>query len=198
MIYLPFGFSKKDFVSVALIFAFLIIAIVLNLQVSMRKNRDLQRKNDIRAIHDALFSYQNDFGRFPLSDSEGRVLACINDMSNVKTDSFGNVIYDACEWGKDSLGDAFDEDYPKYLNTLPSDPLPKSGRKYFYQATESRFQIYTSLESSQEPEYNESIVSRNLPCGSKICNAGRAFEITPLDKSIEEYENELRERYLYE
>ena len=39
--------------------------------------------------------------------------------------------------------------------------------------------------------FDEAIIGRNLPCGEEICNFGRAFSVTPLDKSIQEYENEL-------
>lgn len=198
MSYFPLGFSKKDFFVVLTILVLLVSSIWLNLQVSLRKGRDIQRKNDIRGIHDALHAFQADFGFFPPSDDQGRIMACISDVNNVATDQFGNVIYESCEWGKDSLKDVFDPSYPPYLGTIPNDPRAAEGRTYYYEASDSRFQIYGALEGSDEPEFDESIVNRSLSCGNETCNFGRANLDTPLDKSVEAYENELRERYKYE
>ena len=196
--YFPFGFKKQDFFAVTAILLLLIAAITFNLQISLRKGRDIQRKNDVRSVTDALHAYQSDFGAFPLADDQGRILACVSDPTNPKTDEYGAVVYEPCEWGIDGLKDVFDLDYPAYLTTLPDDPSWSQGRGYYYASSGSRFQFYASLESSTEPEYDNSIITRNLTCGNAVCNYGRAFEITPLDKSIEQYENELRERYLYE
>jgi len=38
----------------------------------------------------------------------------------------------------------------------------------------------------------QKIVKRNISCGVKVCNYGRSYSTTPLDKSLEEYENEIR------
>jgi hypothetical protein len=48
------------------------------------------------------------------------------------------------------------------------------------------------LESKEEAEYNEAINKRNLSCGNSICNFGLASGDTPLTKTIEEYEYELK------
>lgn len=198
MRFIPFGFNKGELITVSAILLFVIVAIVLNLQVSLRKGRDIQRKNDIRAINDAVSAFQNDFGALPLSDSQGRILACISDTNNPQVDQYGNVLYEPCEWGVDALADVFDPSYPPYLKSLPDDPLHDSGRTYYYESNGSRFQIYGALEGTSEPEYDESILPRALKCGTVTCNFGRSNLDTPLDKSVEEYENELRERYKLE
>ena len=189
-----FGFKKDEGIAVFVILAVLIGIIALNLQVSFRKSRDSQRKSDIRAVHDALAAYQNDFGYFP-SSLDGDILACLPD-DEIDTyrdaESVEDVDFKKCRWGWDSLRDVFDTSYPSYLERLPADPQHTQGGRYYYVSNGSRFQIYAALESEDEDEYSQEIVDRNLPCGDRICNFGRAFSRTPLDKTIEEYENELR------
>ena len=79
-----------------------------------------------------------------------------------------------------------------YLERIPSDPKHDEGARYYYVSNGRRFQIYASLEGRDEDEFSEAILARNLPCGKEICNFGLAYGKTPLDKSLEEYENELR------
>lgn len=193
MAYFPLGFNKGEFLTVSAILLVLIAMIAINLQISFRKSRDLQRKNDIRTIYDALHAYHTDFGYFPLSDDEGKILACIKDMDNIRTNELGEVLYDPCVWGQDALRDVFDESYRPYLPALPIDPHHREGASYYYISNGERFQIYGALEGINEPEYEESVISRQLNCGVRICNFGWAFGSTPLDKSLEAYENELTE-----
>ena len=180
------GFKKGELRAVVIIFILLFTAIFFNLQVSFRKSRDERRKGDIRAIYDALVYYHEDSSSFPAS-SEGRIVACLGgfDENNVPQRK-------ECEWGWEGLTDIFAEESKEYIHTLPTDPYHNDGARYLYLSNGRTFQLYASLEGESEPEFDPAVVKRNLNCGNKICNYGLAFNDTPLDKSIEEYENEKR------
>jgi hypothetical protein len=47
------------------------------------------------------------------------------------------------------------------------------------------------LEGEEEAEYRQDLVEYGLMCGERVCNFGKSSGSTPLDKSIQEYENEL-------
>ncbi len=85
--------------------------------------------------------------------------------------------------------------YPTTLSdikSLPKDPATPNGFSYLYKTDGKFFQLYASLEGkTDEAEYNPKIAALNLKCGKFICNFGRASGSVPLDKSLEEYENEI-------
>lgn len=181
-----FGFKKDELIAVIVIMLLLFTATFTNLQVSFRKSRDQRRKGDIRAIYDALVYYQTDFSSFPAS-TNGKIVACFDGLDKNSVPQRR-----PCEWGWEGLTNIFDEDTPPYLKTIPTDPFHNDGGRYLYLSNGRTFQLYASLESADEDEYNEAIIKRNLNCGNKICNFGLGFSDTPLDKSIEEYENDKR------
>jgi len=179
------GFSKKDFIFLVFIFGFVIVYTIFNLQDSYRKARDAQRKSDIRAIYDGLMAYNHDFSRFPQA-IDGKIAAC--DPKEIAE----NVIeYGPCFWGEDSLRDAMDPNYPAYVKNLPRDPNWEDGATYVYFSDGKHFQVYAALEGVDEDEYDPEIVALNLDCGIRTCNFGRSDGKTPLDKSIEAYNNEI-------
>lgn len=180
------GFNNNEIFALSGIICLIFVVTFLNLQVSLKRSRDAQRKADLRDISNALNKYQSDFNIFPLS-TEGKIAACVNGPITDPT----NIVFSACQWGWDALKDVTDASYPPYLARIPVDPHNQKGTQYFYISNGNRYQIFASLESSNEPEWSEEIVKRNLKCGNKICNFGIAFGSTPLDKTIEEYENEL-------
>lgn len=179
------AFSKEEKYALAIILGVIIIVSAPNFAVSLRLSRDAQRKADIGSVYSALNEFQADFGSFPLSKN-GQIAAC---EPVVKKGLFFD--FSPCVWGKDSLKDLSDPGYPPYLKTLPQDPYFNRGVNYYFLSNGNRYQIYGALEGKGEDEYDEKIVERQLPCGNKICNFGKAFGKTPLDKSIEEYENEI-------
>ena len=167
----------------------IVVASYPNLKLSLRRGRDMQRKNDIRMVSDSLVRYASDFDAFPLS-SEGKVVACKG--PETKKDKKGKITgLVPCQWGKDALADIFDPGSAPYIEALPSDPLGEKGVSYAYFSDGKLFQIYASLEGTEEAEFDQKIVARGLACGTEICNFGLGYGATPLDKSIEEYENEL-------
>ncbi len=169
-------FTKKETIGIFLILLAIGLACFSNLTVSLRRARDVQRKNDLGSLTDALNKYNNDFEVFPLSSKDGKIIACKDG---------------SCEWGKDGLYDLTDENASPYLKILPADPQTDKGLIYVYFSNGKRYQIYASLEGSDEDEYSQAIIKRNISCGTRICNFGRSYGETPLEKSIEEYENEL-------
>jgi len=177
-----FGFTKNEFLVVSAIILSLVAVSLINLKISLRKSRDAQRKNDIRSIYDSLNVYKEDFGLFPLSSTDGKIIAC----ESGKFDKEGKPILLPCEWGKDGI--------PPYLNLLPIDPKWSEGYSYYYVSTGYHYQVYASLESDKEDEFDPAILARNLPCGTKICNFGRSDGRAPLDKTLKEYENELDDK----
>ena len=175
-------FTKEEFLSLAIIFFVLAAVSIPNFAVSIERGRDTTRKNDFRSLVNTLNGYQENFGSFPLSSSDGRIVACLTPGEAIKFDSFGNVInFIPCQWGSET----------PYLGNLPDDPQTKMDLKYFYVSNGRRYQIYGSLEDKNQDEYDEAILKRNISCGIRICNYGRSYGATPLDKSLEEYENEL-------
>lgn len=143
-----------------------------NFRDALRRARDTQRKNDIGDIANALENYKNTVSYYPLSTTDGKIIGCADLETPVP-----------CQWGKDNLSG--------FMNFIPEDPYTNQGVSYFYMSTGTHFQILAVLEGTDEDEYDEAIVARFIMCGSRICNFGRASPRTPLDKSLEEYENEL-------
>lgn len=182
-------FSKKELVAIIIILTVIAAASLSNFRISLRRARDTQRKNDIGTLTDALVRYGGDFGSFPIS-RDGKIVACKGPETKIdKKGRITNLV--PCEWGKDSLADISDPSYPAYISTLPADPQNEMGLRYMYFSNGRRFQLYASLEGADEAEYDGKILARKISCGSRICNFGLAYANTPLDKSIEEYENEL-------
>lgn len=176
-------FSKSESKALFVIFAFLIFISTPNFIVSLRRARDAQRKADVGSIQDALYRYQADFGTFPLA-VDGKIAACqpvsYKEVAGIKT-----PVFSPCDWGKSSLADLSDSSYPPYLKVIPSG-------SYHYFSNGSRFQIYGSLEGRSEDEYDESIIKRNISCGPSVCNFGKSSGRTPLNISIEEYEDSIK------
>lgn len=186
------AFNRKESIWLLFILIFVFAVSFSNLRVSLRRARDVQRKNDIRLVSDSLVRYQTDFGSFPLSQ-DGKIVACKG--PDTKKDARGIITgFIPCEWRLDSLKDVFDESYPPYVTTLPDDPNYQKGIDYIYFSDGQLFQIYAALEGKDEAEYDTKIVARGIICGAQICNFGLSYANTPLDKSLEEYQNELKSR----
>lgn len=167
-------FTKKEWLGIGAILFGLFFFMLLNFSVSERKARDAQRKQDVRDIANALESYKDKNGGYPLP-LNGKIVGC----DSGKKDERGIVILRACDWGLDAFNGA----------RLLVDPGNSSGISYYYLSDGRFFQLYAALEGSEEAEYDKKIIARNLPCGKLICNFGLGSSHTPLDKSIQEYEN---------
>jgi hypothetical protein len=188
-------FTKGELIGVACILFVIVRVSIPNFKASVMRSRDAQRKNDLGSVSEALSRFQKDLKTFPLSSRDGRILACnprqVEDLS-------GRLVieYEACEWGKDALADELDPTFPPYLKTLPTDPKFSEGLGYLYFSNGSRFQLYAHLEAQSDEENNAGVEARGLACGNRVCNYGRSYANTPLEKSLEEYENELLQKDL--
>jgi hypothetical protein len=177
-------FSKNEFIGVSAILIFIFVASALNMRVSLRRARDARREGDISVIFDSLNNYKEINGSYPLASADGRILACIGPETKKETvDGHEEVVnWAPCRWGLDGFSN---------LKTLSKDPQSELGIAYFYKSNGARFQLYSSLEGEDEAEYSAQIANRGWACGSRICNFGKSSPQTPLDKTLEEYENEL-------
>ncbi len=181
--------TNEEIIGILIILIAVFLVFSVNLRVSIRRARDAQRKSDVRSISDSLNKYQNDFGFFPLSEG-GKIVACRGEINSTT----GTYEFKACEWAIDSLIDISDPSYLPYLSKIPYDPDKDKGASYYYLSNGKKYQIYAALEGRDEAEYDLKIEARKLSCGIKICNFGLASGALPLDKSIEEYENEMEKK----
>lgn len=200
-------FTKHELIGVGVILLVIFIITLANLQVAIRRSRDVQRRADLGAISNALGRYQEDFGFFPPSEA-GKIKACkgenfesvikeLEEKEEFDQNKFFSEALTPCDWGGDSLSDLglFGDELSSYLKVILQDPKRGEGMSYLYLSNTRRFQLYSYLEGEEEEEgYNLGIVNRKLLCGNKICSFGKSFANTPLDKSIEEYEQELLEK----
>jgi type II secretory pathway pseudopilin PulG len=147
----PFKRQEKK----VLLGLFIVLAILtaFNMNISIRRGRDNQRKNDMSTLQKALDLYHGQNFRFPKS-VDGKIAACMG------------PVHLGCQWGKD-----------KFMNisTLPRDPSSDLGREYLYLSNTKGYAIYIALEGKDEAEYTQSILDMGLHCGSQICNYGREY-----------------------
>ncbi len=170
-----FEFSKEEFFVLAGIAIVLVSLIVYNYGVALRKSRDSQRKQDIRDITNMISNFQTQYGLMPREDT-GKMVAC-----KPRKTVDGSLIFSTCNWG----------DVIEGVGPLPQDPNSKSGRSYLYLSDGKDYQIFASLESSSEAEYDSGIVKRNLTCDNQICNFGLNSGTIPIYKSFKEYYDEI-------
>ena len=195
-------FTKGEIIGISLILLVVFVATAFNLQIAIRRARDAQRREDLGNIADSLEQFQADFGFFPPAVG-GHILACEGDnFKEISLQLQGKKQFDrdlffqglrACEWGTDSFKNLLNN--MTYLATIPGDSKYDEGISYYYMSNSKRYQIYAYLEGeNDETGYNIGIASRNLPCANYVCNFGKAYGATPVDQSIEDYENLLIEK----
>lgn len=186
-------FNKEELTVVLIIFAVLIGVSVPNFALSIKRARDASRKDDMGSLQGALNNYFTDFGEFPRSTDDGKIVVCKAPGSEVRRGPKGELLVDfiPCNWGKDGIFDPTDSNRA-YINPIPNDPQATLGLKYIYISDGKRYQIFGSLEDVGQAEYDKNIVARNISCGARICNFGRGYANTPLNVSIEEFEKTLK------
>jgi len=186
------NFTKNELIGLLAIFLILIVISAPNFLLSLRRARDQVRRDDMGAFQHAMDEYHADFGEFPKSSPDGKLVACKSPNDKAEIDKNGRVLVNLvpCEWGYDSLVDLTPGSNKVYLKVIPGDPQAKNKIQYTYSSDGGRYQILASLEGSDEPEYDLKIAKRGVLCGMRVCNIGRSFDC-PLDKSIQEYKDEL-------
>ncbi len=184
-------FSKQETLALVIIFAILVGVSLPNFATSLRRGRDQNRKDDMGAIQKALANYLGDFGELPRSTEDGRIVACKKPEDKVTLDQKGRLVVNLipCEWGKDKFYDLTPGSSKVYMEILPGDPHAEKGVRYHFLSDTKRFQLFSSLESKDDVEYDKNIIARNINCGSRICNLGRHYACV-LTKTLEECEQE--------
>lgn len=174
-------FEKKEALAIGVILLALFLVSAPNFSIAWQRSRDVTRKDDLGYMVKVLDTYKNNANTFPLSTADGNIIACLKDGEKAEVDDMGNIVnFIPCRWGQTS-----------YLGELPNDPQEDKGATYVYISNGKRYQIYAALERTDQDEYDPKVLARGIKCGIRICNFGRAYSVTPLDKSIEEYENEM-------
>lgn len=171
-----FDFKKSEKVLIISVLLVIFILGFFNFRIALRRRRDFQRKEDVRNITEIVEIFKVEHGFYP-EGQDGLIVGC-----NPTVDDLGLTHFEICRPGEILAG-----------HQLPVDPKIREGFGYAYFARDKRYQVLASLENTDEPEYDSLIAARNIKCGEKICNFGLASEGTPLDKSLEEYENEVSE-----
>lgn len=189
-------FTKNEVLGLIIIFLVLIAISVPNFVLSLRRARDQVRRDDLGALEKAFGEYMSDFRQFPPAAPDGRILDCLYPGEKVTVGKKGilNVNLRPCDWGKDAFVDITPGSTKVYMSILPRDPNFNKGFTYLYFTDGARFQIYAYMEgSSDEADYDPTIVARNLKCGVNVCNVGRSYNV-PVNISIEEYDKTLQNK----
>ncbi|MGA2910621.1 MAG: type II secretion system protein [Candidatus Microgenomates bacterium] len=181
-------FTRIELISLSVIFLILIAVAVPNFILSLRRARDQTRRDDMGALNHAFDEYlaDNNSG-LPLASPDGRIIDCLPSGVNPVKNKLGSWTYTpiACNWGKDAFANLVTGRI--YMSTLPQDPDSKKGVNYLYFSDGNRYQIYASMEGSDEPEVDPKIIALGLKCGNRICNVGRSYNV-PIDMSIQAYD----------
>jgi len=169
-------FSKSESISIIIIFIILVVISWPNFSLSLRRSRDQIRRDDIGNIQAAIDEYYADYGIFPASSPDGKMVVC-------KGSGEDQI---PCNWGRDTWINLTPGVNKVYMKVLPGDPKLNDGTSYYYSSDGSRYQLFGSLEGIDEPEYDAKLASRGVKCGNKVCNIGRANNV-PLYITVEEY-----------
>ena len=148
--------TKPELLAVILILLGITVVAGFNFSASEVKARDVQRKNDVSYIGDALKEYREDFRFYPKS-VDSKILGCGSGLD-----------FFPCEWGN-PIGRLRD---PDFGGPLPQDPLSSEGYRYVYLSNRQDIQVLGHLERKDTDEYNEDIEERGIMCGTKVCNFG--------------------------
>ncbi len=194
-------FTRKELSTTVLILILILGLSLYNFKQAIRRSRDNVRKDDITYLRNQMLTFRDKAGYIPYSTDDGRIRACAPGnidqlIAQLKEKKITMKDYlqslEPCEWGNSKLIDYLSE--TSYADNIPRDPLFDEGLSYRYVSNGKFFQFYAHLEGEdEEVEVDDAIIRLSISCGSELCNYGKTYDQVPLDKSLEEYENELRE-----
>jgi len=199
-------FNKQELAGILTILLLIFVVSFISFQASLRRGRDEQRISDLDNLSRALQQYHNSFGTYPPSLETGKIVACksdnpipIPDELTEINDRYVFLLYDgrACEWGEDPLADYYGNT-ENFMDYLPIDPANDKGIAYVYISNGEEYQIFTHLESQIKDKYDLGLEERNISCGTALCNYGKGSGKLILEKVVDEYQNDIRDRLIVE
>ena len=187
-------FTKLQIRALLIILVLIILANLAGFRASFQRERNIQRVLDLGALQVGLAKYKGEFGFYPASSSDGKIVACWGPYTDYEKDNDGKRTETAfrknklinladCEWGKDALLDVMDINYPAYLSVIPADPQADKGMSYLYYSNGEDYQLFASFENKEPGEYSSEIAKRKLNCGKRYCNFGRTSGV-PLTEPL--------------
>lgn len=157
-------FSLKEVNIIFFVFIVLSVAVSINMSISLRRGRDATRKDDMSALQKAIDTYYQKYRIFPISSNDGKIIGCFDEKPKVDKSTGFPLNAVVCNWGENKF---------ESINTMPRDPSYQKGSSYLYISNGKKYELYVSLEGEDEVEYSQSVVVKNLHCGTRICNYGR-------------------------
>ncbi len=188
-------FSKSETISLIVIFIILTTISIPNFAASLRRSRDQVRRDDMGSLMGAIGQYQIDFGVYPPSSEDGRIVDCLKPGDAPYKDEKGFWVINSipCVWGQDAFANLLTK--REYMTVLPRDPDWQKGASYRYISDGDRYQLFASMEGGNEPEVDARIVAEGLGCGTRICNIGRSVNCD-IPKTLRQCEEEDAARLL--
>src|SRR3990170_3320436 len=109
---MPKFLKKSEIAGIILIILIIFAISYLNYLNSLRRQRDFIRLIDMGNVVLALENYKKDYGFYPKSTSDGRIIACFDENTDVAKDQNGILLVSPsgkwlrinlapCEWGSD-------------------------------------------------------------------------------------------------
>lgn len=164
MLYRRTGFTLIELMLVIALIMILSIVGVTSFTLATVKSKDTQRKGEINQIVRALESFNQDIGRYPLSDTNNAILCYVKENGVVS-----NPVCDA-----NKLYARIDGETTSYM-TIPTDPDPN--QKYVYVSSDgSSFDLYAALENTSDKDLltlesgQPDLDPWGVSCGSEKCN----------------------------
>lgn len=191
-------FSKHEKIALTTIFLILVAVSVPNFIFSLRRARDQVRRDDLGSLEHGIALYYSQFGVFPMSSTDGKVMNCIKPGGEAPyIDKYGKWVFDliGCEWGEDPFVNLVTGE--TYISVFPRDPDWQKNVNYYYISDGERYQLFASMEGQDEPEVSKDVISQGVICGGRICNVGRSYncDIPKTIKQCSLEANELKKLY---
>lgn len=151
-----YGFTLVEILIVIAIIGILTSIGLQSFNSSQMKSRDAKRKAHLQQISNALELYYNDKGQYPADNGSGSIMGC----------GAGAIV--ACTWGTSAFSNTTTGTI--YMVKLPTDPHSYS---YYYRRTAtSSYQLYASLENTQDKSILSTLPNLNCGNGANSCNYG--------------------------
>ncbi len=164
------GFTMIELLLVMGIIAILSVISFSSFMASLSKGRDTTRKSDLAQLRKALEVFNSNFGTYPLSDTEHRIVGCLSSApADPHSPSF--VFCPAANGGFSYYVNGVEENN---LAKFPTDP--DASRIYYYESDGDTYSLYAALENINDKDTKQTGTGTVDPagwvisCGSAVCN----------------------------